>query len=123
MKAADRSLVEAYPQFTPVLPETITFIHTEELEERYPALTPKQREQAITKEHGAVFLIGIGHPLPTSGQPHDDRAADYDDWYTENGNTYFRGLNGDILVWDEATNDCVELSSMGIRVDATSLQK
>lgn len=92
-------------------------MHTEEVEEKFPNLTPKQREKAITKEHKAVFIIGIGHPLPLSGKPHDDRAAEYDDWYTENGEEDFRGLNGDIFVWDYAIDSCLELSSMGIRVD------
>jgi len=64
------------------LPDNITFIHSEELETMYPSLTPREREDAFCKEHGAVFVIGIGHPLPKSGKPHDDRAADYDDWWT-----------------------------------------
>ena len=104
------------------LPDKIGFVHTEELEARYPQLTPKEREIAITKEHGAVFIIGIGHPLPSSGKPHDDRAADYDDWWTANGNGDFRGLNGDIVVWDNALNTALELSSMGIRVCPVSLE-
>ena len=91
-------------------------MHTEELEARYPKLTGKEREIAITKEFGAVFLIGIGHPLPKSGKPHDDRAADYDDWWTLNHASGYRGLNGDILVWDYALDTALELSSMGIRV-------
>lgn len=93
------------------------------MEARYPDLTSKEREIAITKEHKAVFLIGIGHPLPASGKPHDDRAADYDDWYTVNGVESYRGLNGDILVWDNVLDSVLELSSMGIRVDAEALQK
>lgn len=85
-------------------------------------MTPKEREVAITKEYRAVFLIGIGHPLPKSGVPHDDRAADYDDWYTVNGNETYRGLNGDIIVWDSTLGTALELSSMGIRVDPEALQ-
>jgi aspartate--ammonia ligase len=122
LKQTERQLVELYPQFNTVLPDEITFVHSEELQERYPTLSPLDRERAVTKEHGAVFLVGVGHPLPGTGVPHDERAADYDDWHTENSSG-FRGLNGDILVWDEATNDRVELSSMGIRVDATALQR
>jgi aspartate--ammonia ligase len=68
-----------------------------------------------------VFLIGIGHPLPGSGEPHDERAADYDDWSTINSNETYKGLNGDILVWDSTLNSALELSSMGIRVDAEAL--
>ena len=103
------------------LPESIFFVHSEELEELYPEFSPKEREKAITREKKAVFLIGIGHPLK-SGAPHDLRAADYDDWSTE---TEFgkKGLNGDILVWDPIREDVLELSSMGIRVDAKALDK
>lgn len=97
-------------------------MHTEELEARYPALSSKEREVAITKEHGAVFIVGIGHPLPGSGKPHDDRAADYDDWWTANGQESYRGLNGDILVWDKKLETALELSSMGIRVCPVSLE-
>jgi len=103
------------------LPKEIIFIHSEDLEKMHPELTPEEREYEITKKHGAVFLIGIGYALE-SGEPHDLRAADYDDWSTK---TYEQktGLNGDILVWDHERQDCMELSSMGIRVDATSLAK
>ena len=101
------------------LPEKITFIHSEELEEKYPDKSPKERENIITKEKGAVFIIGIGYPL-TNGEPHDIRAVDYDDWSKENGR--YHGLNGDILVWNDATNCAFELSSMGIRVDTNALQ-
>lgn len=104
------------------LPEKITFVHSEELEARWPTLSPKEREVAITKEHGAVFIIGIGHPLPGSGIPHDDRAADYDDWWTQNGLEGYRGLNGDIMVWDYALDTALELSSMGIRVCPEALK-
>jgi aspartate--ammonia ligase len=109
-------------QIKALLPEKITFVHSEELESRWPTLTPKEREVAITKKHGAVFIIGIGHPLPGSGIPHDDRAADYDDWWTKNGLEGYRGLNGDIMVWDYALDSALELSSMGIRVCPEALK-
>ena len=104
-----------------ILPKQITFIHTEELVERYPDLTPKERENAITKEYGAVFLIGIGGVL-SDGKPHDGRAPDYDDWTTETENGY-KGLNGDILVWNDNLGAAFELSSMGIRVDEDTLKR
>ncbi len=85
-------------------------------------MTPKQREIEITRQLKAVFIIGIGHPLPGSGVPHDDRAADYDDWWTANGLEGYRGLNGDILLWDEALGTALEISSMGIRVNKESLE-
>ena len=103
----------------PFLPDEIHFIHSEELEERYPDLSPQKREDAICKEKGAVFIIGIGAKLK-SGNPHDERAADYDDWSTETENGK-KGLNGDILVWYPLLNCAMELSSMGIRVDKESL--
>ena len=111
--------VEARYDIDSVLPKQITFIHTEELVERYPDLTPKERENAIAKEHGAVFLIGIGGELP-DGKPHDGRAPDYDDWTSPSENGY-KGLNGDILVWNEQLGAAFELSSMGIRVDEDAL--
>lgn len=103
----------------PFLPEQIHFIHSEELEERLPGLTPREREDAICKEVGVVFIIGIGAKLK-SGNPHDGRAADYDDWSTKIGKNK-RGLNGDILIWYPLLNSAMELSSMGIRVDKESL--
>jgi aspartate--ammonia ligase len=103
----------------PYLPEEITFVHSEDLEGMYPGLSPRERENAICRDKGAVFVIGIGAPL-ANGQPHDQRAADYDDWITETGGGK-RGLNGDILVWYPVLNCAFELSSMGIRVDAQSL--
>jgi aspartate--ammonia ligase len=105
----------------PCLPAEIWFAHSRDLEERYPALTPREREDAICREHGAVFVIGIGAPL-RSGAPHDARAADYDDWITA-GEGGKAGLNGDILVWYPVLNRALELSSMGIRVDAASLRR
>ncbi|MBA1434130.1 aspartate--ammonia ligase [Bombilactobacillus bombi] len=100
-----------YPQAVHTLPEKIHFITTQELEDRYPELTPKQRENKICQELGAVFLMKIGGVLK-SGQRHDGRAPDYDDWQ----------LNGDILFWYEPLQCALEISSMGIRVDAQSLQ-
>ena len=113
--------VEARYDIEAILPKKITFIHSEELVEKYPDLTPKEREDAITKEYGAVFLIGIGGVLP-DGKPHDGRAPDYDDWTTESENGY-HGLNGDILVWNEQLGHAFELSSMGIRVDEDALKR
>lgn len=113
--------VEARFDIESVLPKQITFIHTEELVERYPDLTSKERENAICKEFGAVFLIGIGGELP-DGKPHDGRAPDYDDWTSESEKG-FRGLNGDILVWNETLGTAFELSSMGIRVDKDALTR
>jgi aspartate--ammonia ligase len=110
---------ETYPQITPFLPEEIHFIHSEELLQRYPNLTPKERENAISKEYGAVFIIGIGQKL-SNGDPHDLRAPDYDDWTTQNEEG-FAGLNGDILIWYPTLNRSIELSSMGIRVDKEAL--
>ena len=113
--------VEARYDIESILPKQITFIHTEELVERYPDLTPKERENAICKEFGAVFLIGIGGEL-SDGKPHDGRAPDYDDWTTESENGY-HGLNGDILVWNDNLGAAFELSSMGIRVDEDTLRR
>jgi aspartate--ammonia ligase len=106
------------------LPEKLTFIHAEELLERYPDLPRKARETAILQEFPAVFIYGIGWILE-DGYPHEMRAADYDDWVTEttdNGKT-FHGLNGDILVWNPVTRRRHELSSMGIRVNAETLKQ
>lgn len=113
--------VEARYDIEAVLPKKITFIHTEDLVKRYPDLSPKERENAITKEFGAVFLIGIGGEL-SDGKPHDGRAPDYDDWTSESENGY-HGLNGDILVWNEQLQSAFELSSMGIRVDEDALKR
>ena len=113
---------ETYPQIHPFLPEEIHFIHAEELRSRYPDLTPKEREDAICKEYGAVFIIGIGGKLG-DGKEHDLRAPDYDDWSTVDPATGLAGLNGDILVWYPVLNRALELSSMGIRVDKAALER
>lgn len=102
-----------------VLPAEIHFIASEELLALYPDFSPKQRENAIAKAYGAVFIYGIGGAL-SNGFPHDGRAADYDDWSTDNENG-FKGLNGDILVWNPILSCAFELSSMGIRVDKAAL--
>lgn len=111
---------EMFPQIKPSLPEEIFFISAEELRQLYPNLTPKEREDAITKEHKAVFIMGIGDKLG-DGEKHDGRAPDYDDWSTPNEEG-FNGLNGDILVWNEILGRSFELSSMGIRVDKKALE-
>ena len=110
---------EMFPQIRPELPKDIHFIHAEDLLKKYPTFTAKQREDAITQEYGAVFIIGIGGLL-SNGEKHDGRAPDYDDWSSvaENGQV---GLNGDLLVWDSVLNRSLELSSMGIRVNRESL--
>lgn len=110
---------ETYPQIKPFLPEHITFVHSEDLLQMYPDKTPKEREDAICKKYGAVFVIGIGGKL-SDGKKHDGRAPDYDDWSTvsEDGK---QGLNGDILIWYPVLGRSFELSSMGIRVDKESL--
>ena len=112
-------ICETYPQLRPYLPEDVFFIHSEQLRQLYPDLTPKEREDAICKEHGAVFIIGIGGKL-ADGKEHDLRAPDYDDWSTPNEEG-FMGLNGDLLIWYPVLNRSVELSSMGIRVDKETL--
>ncbi|MBR5859809.1 MAG: aspartate--ammonia ligase [Bacteroidaceae bacterium] len=113
------TLSECYPQLKPSLPDSIKFIHSEELRAAYPALTPKEREETITKKYGAVFIIGIGNELG-DGKPHDNRAPDYDDYSTPNEDGFF-GLNGDLMIWSDVLGKAMELSSMGIRVDRKAL--
>ena len=106
------TLIETFPSLTPFIPDDITFISSQQLEDEYPELTPKQREDAAAKKYGAVFISQIGGTLK-SGKKHDGRAPDYDDW----------ALNGDIIIWYPVLDRSVELSSMGIRVDAESLRR
>ena len=101
-----------YPHIKPELPDHITFVTSQELEDRYPDKTGKEREYLATKEYGAVFLMGVGGALK-SGQIHDGRAPDYDDW----------SLNGDILLYDPILDISLEVSSMGIRVNPEALRK
>jgi aspartate--ammonia ligase len=108
----EREVNAKYTCLNEKLPDQITFISTEELEERYPNLSRKERENKITEEYHAVFLYRIGWPLK-DGLPHDGRAADYDDW----------NLNGDILLYNPILHRAFEISSMGIRVDAKSIQE
>ncbi len=115
----ERYIGHLYPEIKSILPDEITFIHSEELEQRFPELSPKEREKALCQECGAVFVIGIGADLP-GGKPHDGRAPDYDDWSTPTANG-FMGLNGDILVNYPLLDCAYELSSMGIRVDPPAL--
>lgn len=112
---------ETFPVLKPFLPEKIHFVHSEDLLQQYPDLSPKEREDEVCKKYGAVFIMGIGNKL-SNGEKHDGRAPDYDDWTTisEEGKP---GLNGDILVWYPILNHSLEISSMGIRVDKESLLK
>ena len=121
MLRTEYMVYEMYPELKPSLAEEIHFIHAEELMQMYPDLTPKEREHAIAKKHGAVFIIGIGGKL-SHGEPHDNRAPDYDDWSTPNSDGY-NGLNGDIIVWNELLGRSFELSSMGIRVNKEVMQE
>ena len=102
----------AFPSLHNRLPREVFFLTTQELEDMYPALSPKERENAICREHGVVFLMQIGSTLK-SGIKHDGRAPDYDDW----------ALNGDILYWNDVLGRAFEISSMGIRVDPESLDR
>ena len=119
VKVTENKLYVEFPQLLPQLPDDIFFIHSEQLRQMYPGLTPKERENAIVREHKAVFIIGIGGKLG-DGLPHDGRSADYDDWSTPNEEG-FEGLNGDILLWNDILQSAFEISSMGIRVDAEAL--
>jgi aspartate--ammonia ligase len=119
IKRTEFIVYEHHPNIVPLLPEEIHFIHAEELLEVYPDLNPREREQKVAEEYGAVFIIGIGGEL-ADGKPHDGRAPDYDDWSTETGEGN-RGLNGDIIVWNPILESAFELSSMGIRVDRDAL--
>jgi aspartate--ammonia ligase len=120
LKQTEHFICAHNPGIKPVLPEEIFFIHSQELEKRYPDLNPMERENVLCKEYGAVFLIGIGAPMK-NGRPHDGRAPDYDDWSTptERG----AGLNGDILFWYPVLESAFEISSMGIRVNPEALER
>lgn len=133
MVRTEYMVCEMYPQISPMLPDSALFIHAEELRQRYPDLSPKEREDAIAKEYGAVFIIGIGCRLG-DGQKHDGRAADYDDWSTVATDApmiqgavshctgeKLPGLNGDLIVWNNVLQRSFEISSMGIRVDKEAL--
>ena len=115
----EEEVFKAYPHFTPCLPEEITFIQSEDLMKEYPTLTSSQREFEAAKKYQAVFIIGIGGAL-SDGTIHDGRAPDYDDWSTPTEKNY-RGLNGDLIVWNPVLESNLELSSMGIRVDKPAL--
>ena len=122
IKLTEKMVVENYPQIQAILPEEITFIHSEDLLALYPTSTPKEREAAISRKYGAVFIIGIGGVL-SNGEKHDGRAPDYDDWITPCEGEKYRGLNGDIVLWNPVLECPFEISSMGIRVDKDSLLK
>jgi aspartate--ammonia ligase len=128
LRGAETHVQQLFPQLKddryPNLLEEITFIHAEDLLARYPDLPRKQRETRILQEIPAIFIIGIGWTLD-DGYPHEMRAADYDDWVTRTMSPDGRpahGLNGDILVWNPVTRRRHELSSMGVRVDASTLR-
>lgn len=121
IKVTENKLYVEFPQIEPMLPDEIFFIHSEDLLRMYPEMSPKERENAVTKEHKAVFIIGIGGEL-SDGVPHDGRSADYDDWTTVNEDGY-AGLNGDLLLWNPVLEMAFEVSSMGIRVDEEALRR
>jgi aspartate--ammonia ligase len=129
LKGAENHTLQEFPALQddryPDLPEKIEFIHAEDILDRYPHLPRKERETAILQDHPAVFIIGIGWVLK-DGFPHEMRAADYDDWATptlSHDGRPMHGLNGDILVWNPVTKRRHELTSMGVRVDATTLRQ
>jgi aspartate--ammonia ligase len=128
IKGAENHVLKAFPKLRtpkyPELPNELTFIHAEDLLDRFPDKPRKQRETAILQDHPAVFIYGIGWTL-SDGYPHEMRAADYDDWVTPTTSIDGRpmhGLNGDILVWNPVTHRRHELSSMGIRVTKETLR-
>ena len=112
LKETEKELDIIFENLEPFIREDVYFITAQELEDRYPDMTPKEREYTITKEHKTVCIMQIGDIL-SSGQKHDGRAPDYDDW----------SLNGDILIYYPILDCAVEISSMGIRVDAKALQE
>jgi aspartate--ammonia ligase len=127
LKGAEELAIDMFPQLKkyPSLPDELTFMHSEDILEKYPDLPRKQRETAILQEYPAVFIYGIGWTL-ADGYPHEMRAADYDDWVTPTKSKDGRpmhGLNGDILVWNHVTKRRHELTSMGIRVTKETLKQ
>jgi aspartate--ammonia ligase len=129
LKGAQDFLFENFPALAtdkhPRLPDELTFLHAEEILDRYPDLPRKQRETKIIQEFPAIFIYGIGWPLE-DGYPHEMRAADYDDWVTptiEKNGKLMHGLNGDILVWNPVTRRRHELTSMGVRVTKETLRQ
>jgi len=129
LKSAEVHVQELFPKLKsdkyPNLPEELTFLHAEDILDRYPDLPRKARETEIIQEYPAIFIYGIGWPLK-DGYPHEMRAADYDDWIVETTTSDGRpmhGLNGDILVWNYVTKRRHELTSMGIRVNKETLKK
>ncbi len=121
IKVTENKLYVEFPQIEPILPQDVYFIHSEQLLQMYPGMSPKEREDAVTRRYKAVFIIGIGGEL-SDGCPHDGRSADYDDWSTVNEDGY-KGLNGDLLLWNPVLECAFEISSMGIRVDAEALAR
>jgi aspartate--ammonia ligase len=121
LKRTEYVVYENYSNIKPVLPHDITFFHSEELLMQYPHLSPREREFEAVRKHGAIFVIGIGGML-ANGEIHDGRAPDYDDWSTPTAEG-FRGLNGDIILWNPVLEIAFEISSMGIRVDKDTLLK
>lgn len=129
LKGAEVHVQGLFPQLKtnkyPSMPDELTFLHAEEILERYPEMPRKQRETAILQEYPAIFIYGIGWTLE-DGFPHEMRAADYDDWVTETRSKdgkAMHGLNGDILVWNPVTKRRHELTSMGIRVNPETLKQ
>ena len=129
LRGAEAHCQKLFPQLKtkryPSLPESLKFLHAEDILDRFPDMPRKQRETEILKEYPAIFIIGVGWPLK-DGYPHEMRAADYDDWITETKSDDGRpmhGLNGDILVYNPVTGRRHELTSMGIRVNAKTLKK
>lgn len=115
------SMVALDYDLPPTLPSRVKFLHAEELLQKYPFCSPKEREDKAAKEFGAIFIIGIGAVL-ANGQPHDGRAPDYDDWSTPTS-AKTRGLNGDLILWYPVLERSIEISSMGVRVSAKSLER
>jgi aspartate--ammonia ligase len=121
IKRTEYVVYENFTNIKPILPQEITFLHAEELLTQYPHLKPREREREAAKKYGAIFVIGIGGML-ANGEQHDGRAPDYDDWTSETNNG-FKGINGDIVLWNPILEIPFEISSMGIRVDKDSLLK